>query len=103
MYVLCTLSKPTAAQMKGCSCSIALDLPCCTAHRTRAAWKVLCQLSWLLRYSHLRDAHRGPLICSPSKFRSVVASLSTTALPHFWVAPRLRLAGISSLPDPSHL
>lgn len=98
MCVLCTHSKPSAAQRKGCSwstalCRRALDCPAGPGEQDQGSTESLCQLSWLLGGSlvppHLLDAHRGPFLCSPPKFRSAVASLSTTALPHFWVSPRL--------------
>ena len=61
-------------------------------HTTQDQGSVACPLPALLGaegslvHCCRLDAHRGPLICCPSKLRSVVASLSTTALPHFWVS-----------------
>lgn len=90
-------SKPTAAPMKGCSWSVCpKERPwAALLHSTQDQGSVESALPTLLAAEgslvppRLLHAHGGPLICWPSKFRSVVASLSTTGPPRFWAAPRL--------------
>lgn len=110
MYILCTQSKPTAAQRRGCSCSISLcrktlDPPCCTARRTWGTWDVLCQLCWLLRGPWCPLTSGMPTGDSSALLQNSGHWKSITALPHSWVAPgwASSLAGISSLLELSHL